>query len=166
MNEISLAQASKLTSPNPISLICTRKPDGETNLAAVSWWTYLSYKPGMIGYAMSQKSYSSECVRATGTVVLTVPGEALAEQAMKCGSTSGRTVNKAEQFAVDLMQVDGTDIKVPVHSKVAIVCKMKEYHAVGDHYLYICEVEKVYADEGEEALFAWNGYAELHPVKK
>ncbi len=166
MNEISLVQASKLTSPNPISLICTRKPDGGTNLAAVSWWTYLSYKPGMIGYAMSKKSYSGACVRATGNVVLTVPGEALSQQAMQCGSVSGRDVDKAAEFGIDLMELDQTDIRIPVHSRLAIVCRLKEYHTVGDHNFYICEVENVYANEEENALFAWKGYAELYPVKE
>jgi len=41
-----------------------------------------------------------------------------------------------------------------VHSRVAIVCSLKEYHEVGDHYLHICDVEQVYGDESEEALFA------------
>ncbi|HBV51028.1 MAG TPA: flavin reductase, partial [Clostridiales bacterium] len=46
-----------------------------------------------------------------------------------------------------------------------IVCNLKEYHEVGDHYLYICDVEQVYGDEAEEALFAWNGYSQLRPAK-
>ena len=34
----------------------------------------------------------------------------------------------------------------------------KEFHEVGDHYLYICEVE--------EALFASNGYSKIAPAKQ
>ena len=36
MNKINLPQASKLTSPNPVTLVCTQKPAGTTNLATVS----------------------------------------------------------------------------------------------------------------------------------
>lgn len=164
MNEIHLAQAAKITSPNPISLVCTRRTDGGTNLAPVSWWTYLSYKPGMIGFAMSHKSYSGQCVQASKSVVLTVPGEALAQKAMQCGGVSGSTTDKAVQFGIDLMPVGGTDIQIPVHTRLAIVCRLKEYHAVGDHNLYLCEVTNVYADETQNALFAWGGYAVLGPV--
>lgn len=57
-------------------------------------------------------------------------------------------------------------IKIPKHSRVAIQCSLKEYHETGDHYLYICEVEQVYGDESEEALFAWNGYSSLRPASK
>ena len=40
MKEITLPKASQLTSPNPVTVVCTQKPDGSTNLATVSWWTY------------------------------------------------------------------------------------------------------------------------------
>ena len=38
--------------------------------------------------------------------------------------------------------------------------------AFTDHYLYICEVEKVYGNEAEGALFAWNGYSKTAPAKQ
>ena len=38
------------------------KPDGSTNLAAVSWWTYLSFNPNIIAYAMAKTSHSGEMV--------------------------------------------------------------------------------------------------------
>ena len=66
MNKINLPQAAKLTSPNPVSVVCTMKPDGSTNLATVSWWTYLSFNPNMIAYAMAKTSYSGEMVRFFG----------------------------------------------------------------------------------------------------
>lgn len=37
---------------------------------------------------------------------------------------------------------------------------------ISDHYLYICDVEQVYGEEAEEALFAWNGYSQLRPAKQ
>ncbi len=33
------------------------------------------------------------------------------------------------------------------------------------YYLYICDVEQVYGNEGEKALFAWNGYAQIRPAE-
>ena len=165
MNKINLPQAAKLTSPNPVSLVCTQKPDGSTNLATVSWWTYLSFNPNMIGYAMAKTSYSGEMVRNNKKDILTIPGTETAAAVMGCGSTTGRDTDKVAQFGIELTEVEGSDIKIPVHSRVAIVCSMKEYHEVGDHYLYICDVEQVYGNEVEEALFAWNGYSQVRPAK-
>ena len=165
MEKINLPKASQLTSPNPVTLICTKKPDGSTNLATVSWWTYLSFNPGMIAYAMAKTSYSGERVRETKEVILTIPGTEIAKAVMGCGTASGRDTDKIEKNSIEMQDVPGSEIRVPVHSKVAIRCSLKEYHETGDHYLYICNVEDVLANEAEEALFAWNGYAELRPAK-
>ncbi len=165
MKEITLPKASQLTSPNPVTVVCTQKPDGSTNLATVSWWTYLSYHPNMIAYAMAKPSYSGEMVRENGKVVLTIPGAEIADAVLGCGTTTGRDTDKITQFHIEMLQLEGTSIQVPAHSRVAMVCRLKEYHEVGDHYLYLCDVERVYGNEAEEALFAWNGYSQLRPAK-
>ncbi len=165
MKKINLAQASQFTSPNPVTVVCTEKPDGSTNLATVSWWTYLSYNPNMIAYAMAKTSYSGEMVRSNRKVILTIPGVEIADAVLGCGTTTGRNTDKTAEFGIELTGVEGSSVQIPVHSCLAIVCSLKEYHEVGDHYLYICDVEQVYGNEEEEALFAWNGYAELRPVK-
>lgn len=166
MQKISLPKASQLTSPNPLVLVCTLSPDGETNLAAVSWWTYLSYSPGMIAYAMAKTSYSGERARETRKAVLAVPGKDIADAVLGCGSTTGRDTDKVKKFGVEMQQLPGSDIRVPKHSRVAILCDVKEYIEAGDHYLYICNVNEVYGEEAEEALFAWKGYAQLRPARK
>ena len=166
MKEITLPKASQLTSPNPVTVVCTQKLDGSTNLATVSWWTYLSYKPNMIAYAMAKTSYSGDMVRNSKKVILTIPGAQIAEAVIDCGMTTGRDTDKAAKFGIELIPVEGSSIQIPAHSRVAIVCSMKEYHETGDHYLYICDVEKVYGNEAEEALFAWNGYGKIAPAKQ
>lgn len=165
MKKINLPQASRLTSPNPVTVVCTEKPDGSTNLATVSWWTYLSFNPNMIAYAMAKTSYSGEMVRNHRKVILTISGAEIADAVMGCGSTTGRNTDKVSKFNIVLKAVEGSTIQIPVHSRVAMVCSLKEYHEVGDHYLYICDVEQVYGNNSEEALFAWNGYAQLRPAK-
>ena len=165
MKQITLPKASQLTSPNPVTVVCTQKPDGSTNLATVSWWTYLSYNPNMIAYAMAKTSYSGEMVRDNKKVILTIPGTEITDAVLGCGSTTGRHTDKVSKFHIALTELEGSSIKIPVHSRVAIVCNLKEYHEVGDHYLYICNVEQVYGDETEEAMFAGNGYSQLRPAK-
>ncbi len=166
MDKITLPKAARVTSPNPVTVVCTQKPDGGTNLATVSWWTYLSYNPSMIAYAMAKTSFSGEMVRQHKKLVLTVPGEKIAEAVLGCGSTTGRDTDKIEKFGIETQTLPESEIRVPLHSALAIVCTLKEFVETGDHYLYICNVEQVYADEKENALFAWNGYSEIAPAKK
>ena len=95
MKKITLPAASRLTSPNPVTLVCTLRPDGGTNLATVSWWNYLSFNPSMIAFAMAKTSYSGERVRETKEVVVTVPGAALASQAARQAATPTRPQRSA-----------------------------------------------------------------------
>lgn len=166
MEKISLPKASNLTSPNPVTIVCTQKSDGSTNLATVSWWTYLSYNPGMIAYAMAKTSYSGEMVRNNKKVILTMPGAEIADEVMDCGMSTGRNTDKIAKFGIEMQEVPGSEIQIPLYSRVAIQCSLKEYHEVGDHYLYICNVEQVYGNETEEAVFAWNGYGKVAPAKQ
>lgn len=166
MQSLSLLDAAKHTSPNPVSLICSRTPDGKTNLATVSWWTYLSLEPETIGFAMMKPSYTGEQVRSTRRLVLTIPGVPLARAVMQCGSTTGRTQDKAATFDIALKELPDCDIRIPVHSAVAMQCRLRDYVDVGDHYFYICDVEHVYADADETPLFAWKGYAKIAPAQQ
>ena len=57
--------------------------------------------------------------------------------------------------------VEGTDIEIPSGCAGAIILSLDHYEAVGDHYLYICRVEAVYADPSIKALFAYDGYGRI-----
>ncbi len=164
MEQIKLAQASVLTSPNPVSLVCTQKPDGTTNLATVSWWTYLSFNPGMIAYAMAKTSYSGEMVRNNKKVILTIPGAEIADAVMGCGMSTGRDTDKISKLGIEMQKLPDSEIQVPLHSRVAIQCSLKQFIETGDHYLYICDVSQVYGNETERAVFSWNGYAKIAPA--
>lgn len=166
METIDLSRAGSLTSPNPVTLVCSTKADGSANLATVSWWTILSFNPEMLGFAMARTSFTGETVRRTGRVVITVPGAALARATMGCGMTTGRDTDKAAKFRIELVEAPGCGIKIPVHSRLTMVCTLKECHEVGDHIFHVCTVDKTLANENEEALFAWKGYAVLKPAKE
>lgn len=166
MKEINIGKATEFTSPNPLTFICSEKPDGTTNIAPVSFVSYLSFNPPMVGFAMGKAAYTGERVRETGKVIITVPGNSLREAVMSCGSSSGRNTNKVKKFGIKLTEVPGCSIKIPADTKLALVAKLNQTVETGNHYLYICDVEQIYGDEGKEAIFAWNGYAEAAPAKK
>lgn len=119
----------------------------------------------MIAYAMAKTSYSGEMVRNNKKVILTVPGAEIADEVMGCGMSTGRNTDKIAKLGIEMQEVPGSDIQFPLHSRVTIQCSLKEFVETGDHYLYICNVEQVYGNEQEEAVFAWNGYSQIRPAK-
>ena len=79
MKELNIMEATVLTSPNPLTLICSKKEDGSTNLAPICFVSYLSFNPPMVGFATSKQSHTGKQVRETDKVIVTVPGESLAQ---------------------------------------------------------------------------------------
>ena len=166
MNEIKFAQVTGLTSPNPLTLVCTKKEDGTTNLSTISWWMPLSFNPNLFAVAINKGSHGGDRLCETGEAVLVIPSVGSEKYIFGCGSKNGKDINKAEAFDIEMKQIDGTDIKIPVRSTAAVVGKLVRYEETGDHNLYILEVVKAYGDETETPLFAWKGYAEVAPAVK
>ena len=129
MKKITIDEALQATSPQTVSLICTQTPTGTTNLAAVSWWTYLESEPPMLGFSMSKESYTCEVLPSTGKAVLSIPGEDIADITLKCGNVSGRDVDKVKEFSIDLVDAP---VKYPVHSRLAFICTLEKQVEVGD----------------------------------
>jgi flavin reductase (DIM6/NTAB) family NADH-FMN oxidoreductase RutF len=161
MKKITFNEALKHTSPQPVSLISSLTPEGITNLAAVCWWTYLESEPPMIGFSMGNNSYTRKLIVKNRKAVLSIPGEAIAEEAFQCGTVSGRDVNKAEKYKIELT---GDLLKYPVHSKLAFICSLKSTAAVGDCTFFICRIDDIFFRENERQLFAWGGSEKLSPI--
>lgn len=54
MEKITIFESNKISSPNPLTLVCTLTPENRTNIAPVSWWTKLSFEPERVGFAMGK----------------------------------------------------------------------------------------------------------------
>lgn len=65
MNEINIGQATAITSPDPLMLVCTHKEDGSLNMAPVSFFMYSSFNPPMLAFALGKTANSGENIRRT-----------------------------------------------------------------------------------------------------
>ena len=164
MKKITLPKASVLTSPNPVTLVCTEKADGSANLAhgLVVGRTFPTILDDRLcnGEALLQRrngaqkppsraDHSGRRAQRRRAYLRLVHGPRHRQ-----GGKDGRRSRIASRYP----------IRVPARSRVAIVCDLAEFHEVGDHYLYVCNVKAVYANEEETPLFAWDGYAKIAPV--
>ena len=65
-----------------------------------------------------------------------------------------------------MQKLEGTEIEVPEDTRLSIVAEVCEIADADDHVLHICNVKNVFADKSVEAVFGWNGYAELAGAQK
>lgn len=166
MHDITVGQAQRLTAPSPFALLSALKEDGSTNLMAVSWWTYLSNHPATIGACLSKKGLSGSLIQANKEFALSIVGGELKEKALRCGSCSGRSVDKAAEFGIELEDCAVITPKCVSGSRVVFECRLVDIREVSDHVLYIAEVVACRGDEAVPQLFAYDGYSRLDCVQQ
>ena len=105
MKELNIMEATALTSPNPLTLICSKKEDGSTSLAPICFVSYLSFNPPMVGFATGKQSHTGKRVRETGKVIVTVPCESLAGAVIACGASTGAETDKVAANNIEMMAV-------------------------------------------------------------
>ena len=161
MNIINISNAPAYTSPNSMTLICTEKPDGSTNLATLAFWAFASTNPGKIMFSLNKGAYSLELLAEKKEVVLAIPGVELTGALIGCGTCSGRDTDKAAKVGLTMQEVEGTNIKAPVPCKLLIHATVAQTMDADDHVVHLCDVKGVYGDEDVNAVFGWKGYAEF-----
>lgn len=166
MESLTIGQAQKLTSPNPFALISTITKDGKNNLMALSWWTYLSNHPAMIGVCLSKRGYSGELIAASGEFCLCVPEKSLREAALSCGKCSGREHEKAAEFGIALTEAEHVSPMRVRDSRLVLECKLVRQVKAADHNFYIAEVVGAYGDPEAAGLYAMEGYRSLNTVSE
>lgn len=166
MKERNILEATVLTSPNPLTLICSQNEDGTTNLAPICFVSYLSFNPPMIGFACGKQSHTGKRVRETGKAIVTVPGQSLAQAVMACGSTTGANTHKVAENHIEMVDVEGSSIQIPADTRLAMVATLKQTVEVGDHILHICQVDQFLGDESRQGLYAWNGFGKVAPAQE
>lgn len=164
MTDITIGQAQRLTAPCPFGLLSTLRPDGGTNLMAVSWWSYLSNRPPMLGACLSKKGLSGGLIQSSGEFGLSIVDGSLREAALRCGTCSGRTADKAAEFGIALCGAEKIAPKLVRDSRVVFECRLVDTKEVSDHVLYIAEIVAIRGDAEKKALFAFDGYGRLDTV--
>lgn len=79
---------------------------------------------------------------------------------------NGGKKDKLAETPIALQSSEGADIQIPEDSRIAFEVTLEKTVESDDHYLYLCNIDKMLADESKEALFAWNGYAKVAPAEE
>ena len=87
-----------------------------------------------------------------------------AEAALRCGTCSGRTADKAAEFGIALADAEKIAPQVVRDSRVVFECRLVDAREVSDHVLYIAEIVAIRGDAEKKALFAFDGYGRLDTV--
>jgi flavin reductase (DIM6/NTAB) family NADH-FMN oxidoreductase RutF len=104
----------------------------------------------MLGFSMAKESYTCELISGSGKAVLCLPSESIADEVLKCGSVSGRDIDKAKEYGIELA---GDSLKYPVHSKLVFICNVSREVIVGESVFFICNIDEILLDENRRHIY-------------
>ena len=127
-------------SPEWVVMVVSRDADGKPNVMPAGWGMHCSGSPHYMAVSIGYTRYTYECIHATGEFVFAWAGEGQAELVEQTGSTSGRDIDKFEEFGIPCS--DAEIIAVPLLDGAAsnLECKVVHEYASGDHAIFVGEV--------------------------
>lgn len=143
---------NRLINSGPAMILSSRL-DTRVNLMAVTWVTWLSCTPPLLGVSIAPSRFTHGILRQAGDFVLNIPDAAMIPLVHQVGTCSGHLVDKMRVF--DFATHWGQTVKALTlsHAIGSLECQVKTYEKIGDHGFFVAEV--LYACVDEEV---WDGH--------
>jgi flavin reductase (DIM6/NTAB) family NADH-FMN oxidoreductase RutF len=134
--------------PTPAGLITSVSPDGRANIVTLGEVYNLSLRtPTIVGISIRKATYSHGLIAQSGEYVVNLPTTRLMEAVDRCGTTSGRKVDKFAEFG--LTPLRATVVKPPLIAEcpVNLECKVMGMEEIGDHDMFKGEVVAAHVED-------------------
>jgi flavin reductase (DIM6/NTAB) family NADH-FMN oxidoreductase RutF len=139
------SQVYRLLEPGPVVMVATAGK-GRPNVMTMSWHTMIEFEPPIVGCVISNRNYTFGLLKASRECTINVPTVELAAKVVRCGNTTGRTVDKFEAF--DLTPAPASRVAAPLVAEcyANLECKVIDASMVTRYNLFILEVLKAWID--------------------
>lgn len=142
---LPLSRVYRLLEPGPVVMVTTARK-GRANIMTMSWHTMMEFEPPIVGCVISNRSHTFSILKDTMECVINVPTVDLAEKAVGCGNTSGRSVDKFRTF--NLTPARSFYVASPLIEEcyANLECKVVDAQMVEKYNFFILEVLKAWID--------------------
>jgi len=92
--------------------------------------------PAIVSISIRKATYSHGLIAAAGEFTVNLPTTSLLEKVDRCGTTSGRDVDKFAAYG--LTAVPGDEVKAPLIAEcpVNLECRVIGFQEIGDHDMF------------------------------
>ncbi len=140
-----LSRVYRLLESGPVVMLTTagkRWP----NIMTMSWHTMIDFEPPIVGCVVGEGSFTFGALRRTRECVINIPTVELAREAVGCGNTSGRAIDKFGTFG--LTPARASRVKAPLIDEcyANLECRVVDGRMVARYDLFILEVLKAWID--------------------
>ena len=147
MIEVPIQKAWKKKYPEQIVFVVSTDQKGRPNIMIAGWFVTLSSDPPLVGVALANKRYTKKLISERREFVIAFPSDQMAQEAVFCGTHSGRDVDKFE--ATGLKTLPGKKTQIPLIKECVanFECKLVNEFTVGDHVLMVGEILAAYVSK-------------------
>ena len=146
---LPLSRVYGLLEPGPVALVTTAVR-GQANIMTMSWHTMMEFEPPMVGCVISNRNYTFDILKRTRECVINIPARELVKEAVGCGNTSGRTIDKFKAF--HLTPTAATVVKAPLIDEcyANLECRVVDASMVNKYNFFVLEVLKAWIDPSKK----------------
>ena len=136
---LDVQRAPRLIEPGPVVLVTTLFRS-QHNVMTAGWLVPLGFDPPRIGVAIHPSRLTHELIGNSEVFGLSVPALDLLDAVHRCGTVSGRDVDKFD--VTGLTPVDAVEIDVPLVGECVahVECGLVQRLSLADHDLFVGEV--------------------------
>ncbi|HUO43621.1 MAG TPA: flavin reductase family protein [Burkholderiales bacterium] len=142
---LPLSGVYRLLEPGPVVMLTTSRK-GRPNVMTMSWHMMIDFEPPLVGCVLSDRDFSFDTLRVTRECVINIPTVNLAKQAVGCGNTSGRTVDKFRTFRLTPLPASRVAAPLIAECYASLECRVADTRLVNKYGLFILEVVKAWID--------------------
>ncbi len=119
----------------------------QRTICPLGWKMNCSGTPPMLAIAVAPGRFAHELVVAAKEFVLAWPGEGLAAATLRCGTSSGRAVDKFKDCG--LTPLPAAVVKAPLVAECIanLECRLAGQMTAGDHTIFVGEVVAVWVHD-------------------
>ena len=128
----------RLLYPMRTYLIVSGREGEVVNVMAADWVTVLSFRPTLVGVAVSPRRYTHRLIRRYGEFVIAVPSKEMIEDVWVAGTSSGP--GKLGAMSVTLTSSRSVGTPSIAEALANIECRVVDERMYGDHTLFVGEV--------------------------
>jgi len=166
VKQTSLSEAVGRKYPEWIVMVVSRDAKGQPNVMPAGWGMICSGEPLYVAVAIGYSRYTYECIHQTGEFVFAWAGEGQEQLVDQTGTTSGRDINKFEQFNISWSEPAATNVPLLEGAAANLECKVVHEYESGDHAIFVGQVVAAHVpDKPIRKLDNFNGnYAVAKPL--
>jgi flavin reductase (DIM6/NTAB) family NADH-FMN oxidoreductase RutF len=131
--------------PGMVALV-TVNHNGENNIMAAGWHSYISYDPPIYGVAIGRERNTYQLVKSEGTFAINFVPFEYSKLIQQAGVYSGSKVNKFEKANISFDHGSATNSPILRDAYIAYECEVIDRNSYGDHDWFVANIVKFYRD--------------------